>query len=58
MSEFQNYNRPIIDVWANWWDNSFFKQYPRLRELYERLGIEGRMKLTSDNLVQEAKKQK
>ena len=58
MSKFQNYNGPIIDVWANWWDNNFFKQYPRLRELYERLGIEGRMKLSSENLVQEAKKAK
>ena len=58
MSEFQNYNGPIIDVWANWWDNNFFKQYPRLGELYERLGIQGRMNLSSENLVQEAKKPK
>ena len=43
MSEFQSYNGPIIDVWANWWDNNFFKQYPRLKDLYEKLGIEGRI---------------
>ena len=58
MSEFQNYNGPIIDVWANCWDNNFFKQYPKLRELYQRLGIKGRMELSPENLVQEAKKQK
>ena len=58
MSEFQNYNGPIIDVWANWWGNNFFVKFPRFKELYERIGIEQRMANSSKSLLMEAKRQK
>ena len=58
MSEFQNYNGPIIDVWANWWGDNFFVKFPRFKELYERIGIEQRMANSSKSLLMEAKKAK
>ena len=50
MSEFQNYNGPIIDVWANWWGDNFFVKFPRFKELYERIGIEQRMANSSKTM--------
>ena len=44
----------VVDVWANWWPESFFDDYPPMRALYERFGLQGRATLSIDDIIAEA----
>jgi predicted TIM-barrel fold metal-dependent hydrolase len=45
---------PVVDVWANWWPEDFFTDYPKMRGLYERFGLQDRATLTIDDIFAEA----
>ena len=44
----------VTDVWANWWPESFFEDYPPMWALYDRFSLQGRAALTIDDLIAEA----
>ena len=44
----------MVDVWANWWDKGLFNRYPPLGALYDRLGLQARKSLTSNDYIAEA----
>lgn len=44
----------IIDVWANYWPRELFVAYPKLGNLYRRVGLESRMGRSIEQLVVEA----
>ncbi len=43
------------DIWANWWDPSFFKSLPEFDDLYRRIGLSARAGVSPDQLMQEIK---
>lgn len=44
---------PVIDVWANYWPRTFFDAYPLMQDLYDRVGIGPRSRLSDDTLLAE-----
>lgn len=44
----------VADVWANHWMPDFFEAYPPMKELYERVGIADRSRLSGRALSSEA----
>lgn len=41
------------DIWANWWDRSFFGSLPEFDDLYAKIGLSARAGISSDRLLQE-----
>ena len=44
----------VVDVWANWWPETFFRDEPHLDALYQRLQLTDRTRLTKADVVAEA----
>ena len=44
----------VADVWANWWPESFFEDYPPMWALYDHFSLQGRAALTIGDLIAEA----
>ena len=44
----------VADVWANYWDVAYFKTYPQMQHLYDRLGMPQRAAVTAKMLRDEA----
>ncbi len=44
----------VVDVWANWWPEAFFRHELMFDELYERLNLRHRTQLTESDVVAEA----
>jgi uncharacterized protein len=51
----QTHKPRVADVWANWWDASFFTAHPATTALYRKLGVLSRTALTCEDMLSEAK---
>lgn len=44
----------VIDIWANYWPSELFSAYPKLDQLYTKVGLQSRTRLGLHELVEEA----